>query len=125
MGIVVRPVERTTVERLVHWSNTLSPIDVTLFGIAMLVRLVHKLNAYLPMLVKPLGSSTLVRFLQSLNIFSVMGVEEPRKTWECSVLSGRMAGGKVKTTSLFVKTKALFIKTKALLVKTKALFYVF
>ena len=43
----------------------------------------------------------------------------------CSVLSGGKAGGKVKTTSLFVKTKAMNDKTKTLFVKTKALFYVF
>ena len=53
------------------------------------------------------------------------GENSPGEIWECPVLNGTKAGGKVKTTSLFVKTKAMNVKTKALFIKTKALFYVF
>ena len=53
------------------------------------------------------------------------GGNNPGKIWECPVLNGTKAGGKVKTTSLFVKTKAMNDKTKTLFIKTKALFYVF
>jgi hypothetical protein len=55
-------------DKLVHPLKALSPMEVTPFGMMILVRLMHPLKALPPMELIPFGSVTLFRLLQLLNI---------------------------------------------------------
>jgi hypothetical protein len=63
--MLVKPLDRVTVAKLVHSLKTLEPKVVTVFGSVMEVKLVHPLKAELPMDVTPFGILIASNWVQS------------------------------------------------------------